>query len=490
MPENVRVRFAPSPTGLLHIGGLRTALYNYAFARRNGGSFILRIEDTDRERYEPEAEPDILASLAWAGLEFDEGPSKVSDVGPFYQSERQALYQKYARELVERGDAYYAFDSREELDALRQRDDGTARYDAASRESMRNSLTLDEPEWRALLEAGTPFVIRLKVQPDTRVYFDDLVRGTVTFDSSEIDDQVLFKSDGMPTYHLANVVDDHLMGITHVIRGEEWLPSTPKHVLLYKSFGWQAPRMAHLPLILNPEGGKLSKRDTKEVGIPVSVQQYREAGYEPEALINFLALLGWNPGDEREVFTLSELTDEFSLERVGSSGVRFSMDKLRWYNGEHLRRLSIDAFLERAKPAIESQGFGDLEPAFLRDVAELMQPRVSFAREVATEGRYFFSAPESYDEKGVKKRWKADSGDLVRTFADRIEAADSFTSEGLEDTLRTIAEEHEAGAGRIIHPTRLALSGVTFGPGLFEMMVLIGKDECVRRMRKAAEVLH
>lgn len=489
MSKNVRVRFAPSPTGLLHIGGLRTALYNFAFARKNGGSFILRIEDTDHERFDAEAEPDILASLEWAGLEYDEGPGKGGNAGPYYQSQRKDLYTRYAQQLVDQGDAYFAFDSREELDALRQRDGGTARYDASTRASMRNSLSLPESEWRELLESGSPYVIRLKVQPDGRISFNDLVRETVSFDSSEIDDQVLIKSDGMPTYHLANVVDDHLMRITHVIRGEEWLPSTPKHILLYRAFGWEAPEMAHLPLILNPAGGKLSKRDVHELGIPVSVQEYRDAGYEPEALVNFLAFLGWNPGDEREVFSLEELSQEFSLERVGSSGVKFSMDKLRWYNEEHLRRLSTDELIRRAQPVFDSQGLGDLDPAYLRQVAELMQPRISFARELVTEGRYFYKAPEGYDEKGVKKRWKADSAELVRTFADRIEKADSFTAENLEQTLRAIAEENDAGAGRIIHPTRLALSGVTFGPGLFEMMVLIGKEECVRRMRKAAEVL-
>ncbi len=293
----------------------------------------------------------------------------------------------------------------------------------------------------------------------------------------------------MPTYHLANVVDDHLMGITHVIRGEEWLPSTPKHLLLYRFFGWEAPQMAHLPLILSPNGGKLSKRNATELGIPVSVRQYRDAGYEPEALINFLAFLGWNPGDEREVFSLDELSRAFSLDRVGSAGVTFSMDKLRWYNEQHLRELPVDELVARAKPTLESQGLGDLDASFLNAVAELMQPRISFARELATEARYFFIEPDSYDEKGVKKRWKADSAMLVGTYADRIEEMNDFTPERLEEILRQIAEENGAGAGRIIHPTRLAISGVTFGPGLFEMMELIGKEGCVRRMRKAVERL-
>lgn len=496
MHSDIRVRFAPSPTGLLHIGGLRTALYNYLFAKRNNGTFVLRIEDTDRERFVEEAEADILESLNWAGLDVDEGPDGGPDggpgggkYGPYYQSQRRELYRKYAGELIQAGHAYYAFDTPEQLEELRSRDGGTARYDMHTRDSMANSLTLPGDEVKRRLDAGEAHVIRLKVPSDKRIAFDDAVRGSVSFASEEVDDQVLVKSDGMPTYHLANVVDDHEMQISHVIRGEEWLPSTPKHILLYEFFGWQPPTFAHLPLILSPTGGKLSKRNADRAGIPVSVRQYREAGYEPEALINFLAFLGWNPGDEREVFSLDELAAAFSLDRVGSSGVSFSMDKLRWYNENHLRLLDESELLSRAQPALTAKGYDQAGEAYLRDVASLMRERIVFASDLATECAYFFEAPDSYEEAGVKKRWKEDSPALLTAYADRLEALDNFSAEAAETVLREVADEHEAGAGRIIHPTRLALSGVTFGPGLFEMMELIGKDECVLRMRKAVESL-
>ena len=488
MTSDVRVRFAPSPTGLLHIGGLRTALYNYLFAKRNNGTFVLRIEDTDRERFVEEAEVDILTSLAWAGLVIDEGP-EGGENGPYYQSQRRDLYLKHAAALIEADHAYYAFDTPEELDELRSREDGNARYDMTTRDAMVNSLTLSAAEVQRRLDAGEPHVIRLKVPADQRITFEDAVRGTVSFMSDEVDDQVLVKSDGMPTYHLANVIDDHEMRISHVIRGEEWLPSTPKHILLYQFLGWRPPLFAHLPLILSPSGGKLSKRNADRAGIPVSVRQYREAGYEPEALINFLAFLGWNPGHEREIYSLDELAEEFTLDRVGSAGVSFSMDKLNWYNENHLRRLDDREILSRARPALDAEGYGEVEEDYLLKLTSLMRERISFASELATECRYFFAAPQSYEEKGVKKRWKDDSPTLLSAYADGIDASDEFSAESAEALLREVAEANGAGAGRIIHPTRLAISGVTFGPGLFEMMELIGKDECVRRMRKAVETL-
>ena len=331
-------------------------------------------------------------------------------------------------------------------------------------------------------------MIRLKVDPGETVTFRDLIRGEVTFATAEIDDQVLVKSDGMPTYHLANVVDDHLMRITHVIRGEEWLPSTPKHILMYRAFGWEPPKMAHLPLILSPTGGKLSKRNADKMGIPVSVRQYREEGYEPEALINFLAFLGWNPGDEREIFRLPELVEAFSIERVGSSGVQFNLDKLRWYNEQYLRMMTPDELVEKARPYLAEAGI-TADEAYLRRVAELMRERISFAKDLATEARYFFEDPTEYDPKGVKKRWKADSADLVAAYADRLEALDTFDEASVEAALRALAEEKGVGAGRIIHPVRLALSGVTFGPSLFAMMEVLGKETCLRRLRRAVEVL-
>ena len=491
LPET-RVRFAPSPTGLLHIGGLRTALYNYLFARQNDGSFVLRVEDTDRERFVEGAEDDILESLAWAGFDFDEGPRKGGPFEPYHQSERQSTYLRYARQLVEEGHAYYAFDSVDELDRMRdefaREGEPSPKYDARTREAMTNSLTLTASQVQERLEAGSEYVIRLKVPVGESIRFTDLIRGDVTFESATMDDQVLIKSDGMPTYHLANVVDDHLMGITHVIRGEEWLPSTPKHVLLYRFFGWTTPRFAHLPLILSPSGGKLSKRNADELGIPVNVQQYREAGYEPEALVNFLAFLGWNPGTEQELFTLDELVEAFRIERVGSSGVQFNLDKLNWYNEQYIRRFSVDDLVRRAAPYFERAGL-HADAEYLAEVATLMQDRITFVKDLAETCTYFFADPAEYDEAGVKKRWKDDSAELLTEYGRRLEEDEAFTAESVEQILRDLAEDRGAGAGRIIHPTRLAVSGVSFGPSLFHMMEVIGRTACVRRMRRAVEVL-
>ena len=480
----VRVRFAPSPTGMLHIGGLRTALYNYLLARKHDGVFVLRIEDTDRERYVAEAEKDIATSLAWAGLSFDEGPGVGGEAAPYYQSERKDIYKGYVQQLLDASHAYYAFDTPEALQQLRDEAEHAFSYNAATRGALDNSLSLTDEEVQQRIANGEPYVVRMKVDHDITVRFSDEIRGSVAFEAEKIDDQVLLKSDGMPTYHLANVVDDHLMGITHVIRGEEWLPSTPKHVLLYDYFGWEAPAFAHLPLILNPEGGKLSKRDVERGGIPVSVRDYIERGYEPGALINFLALLGWNPGTEQELFSLEELVEAFSLERVGTSGVQFDLDKLNWFNEQHLRRLDLDGFVERVAPYAPKG-----ESGYLRDVCALMQDRVSFARDVISEAGYFFEAPTSYDEKGVKKRWKDDSAMLLQAYADSLDEAATFDAETAEQRLRDLADEHDVGAGRLIHPTRLALSGVTFGPSLFAMMEVLGQRECVSRMRKAVQEL-
>jgi glutamyl-tRNA synthetase len=487
---SVRVRFAPSPTGLLHIGGLRTALYNYLFARKHDGDFLLRIEDTDRARYVEAAEDDIVSALEWTGLDYDEGPAAGGAYGPYRQSERGDLYREYAQTLIDAGAAYYAFDTEAELEALREEGDGPTAYDASTRRDMRNSLTMDEAEVQRALEAGEDFVVRLKVPRQRTIHFQDTVRGGVTFDAEQVDDQVLLKSDGMPTYHLANIVDDHLMEISHVIRGEEWLSSTPKHVLMYEALGWEPPAFAHLPLIMSPEGGKLSKRDADRLGIPVYVNDYKEAGYEPEGLLNFLALLGWNPGTEQELFRLDDMTEAFSLERVGSSGVQFDLDKLRWVNEHYVRALSVEALADRVRPVVEAEGYEVAEDR-LHEICGLVQERVQVDREVVTENRYFFEDPTEYEAAGVEKRWKSASADLLSAYADRLEALDDedFDTDTIETELRDLADEEDVGAGAIIHPARLAVSGRSYGPGVFGLMAAVGRAACIRRMRRAVETL-
>ena len=491
MPDPVRVRFAPSPTGLLHIGGLRTALYNYLLARQTGGTFALRIEDTDRSRFVETAEQDILDGLSWAGLEVDEGPTQGGEFGPYRQSERRDLYAAAAQRLLDGGHAYLAFDTPDEIEAMKERHRSDAnpspRYDATTRAEMATSLVLEADEVARRIEAGDEHVVRLKADPGETLTFTDGVRGEVSFDTAEVDDQVLVKSDGMPTYHLANVVDDHEMGITDVIRGEEWLSSVPKHLLMYRALGWTPPRLAHLPLIMSPTGGKLSKRSADRLGIPVSVSQYVEAGYEPEAVVNFLALLGWNPGTEQEIFDLEGLVTAFDVERIGKSGVQFSIDKLDWFNGQHLRALEVEELAKRARPALEA-AVGPVEDAKLVEVAGLMRERLTKASDLA-ESAYFFVAPDEYDEQGLKKRWKEDSAGLVAAYADALEAEDAFTVESTEATMRTLAEQQGAGFGRIIHPVRLAATGSTAGAGMFETLVVIGKDETIQRLRRAAETL-
>ncbi len=451
---------------------------------------MLRIEDTDRSRFVDDAEADILDSLRWAGLDFDESPQISGPFGPYRQSERTEHYREAAATLLDDGNAYLAFDTPEELDALRADSTGSSRpvaYGSATRMSMRNSLTMSEAETQRLLSEGRPHVVRLKVPSSGSVAFADVIRGNVSFNCDEIDDQILLKSDGLPTYHLANVVDDHLMSITHVIRGEEWLPSTPKHVLLYWFLGWDVPTLAHLPLILSPTGGKLSKRNAEAQGIPVLVRDYIAAGFEPEALVNYIAFLGWNPGTEEELFDLDGLVSTFSLERVGSSGVQFSIDKLRWYNEQHLRRLDPEELARRVRPFIEERGY-EYDEEYLRRLLDLMRDRLTLASDLA-DAAYFFVDPDEYDENGVRKRWKNDSAELLDDYASRLEANEEFSAASCEAVLRTVAEQRDMGAGRIIHPTRLAISGVTFGPGLFELMETLGKETCTRRIRAALRVL-
>lgn len=488
--ETVRVRFAPSPTGLLHIGGLRTALYNYLFAKKHGGTFVLRIEDTDRQRYVAEAEQDMLDSLVWSGLPYDEGPNLGGDYGPYYQSERKDIYKNYVDLLVAEGHAYYAFDSKEELEEMRSRlttpENPAPKYDMVSRMSMKNSFTMDADEVQSLIDGGTPYVVRLRVPENEQVQFEDLVRGVVSFSTAEVDDQILLKSDGMPTYHMANVVDDHLMGITHIIRGEEWLPSTPKHMLLYKAFGWVAPTTAHLPLILSPTGGKLSKRNADKMGIPVSVRQYQEAGYEPEAVINFLAMLGWNPGTEQELFSLDELSQAFSADRIGSSGVQFNLDKLKWYNEQYLRGFDLPELRKRVSPSLDAAGI-QVDAGKLDAILKLMQERMSFAHDLVKEVRYFFDDPKEYNAKAVKKRWKEDTPALLNAYVDKIESGTAFNAVILEEQLHALAEEKEVGMGKVMAPLRIALSGVAGGPSLYDMMVILGKETCLRRLRTAIE---
>ncbi len=499
----VRVRFAPSPTGALHIGGVRTALYNMLFARQHGGTFLLRIEDTDQNRYVPGAEDYILEALAWCGIVPDEGPTQGGSVGPYRQSERKDLYRQYAEQLVERGHAYYAFDRPQDLDAMRERlkqaGNPAAQYDHRIRMDMRNSLSMDPEDVTHRMEAGEDFIIRLKIEPGQEIHVRDEIRGDVVFQSDELDDKVLLKTDGMPTYHLANIVDDHLMGITHVIRGEEWLPSTAHHVLLYRGLGWEdtMPAFAHLPLIMKPDGkGKLSKRDGARFGMPVfplswqgeteedSFTGFRETGFDPRAVVNFLAFLGWNPGTEQEIFSMDELIKAFSIDRIHKSGARFDFDKAQWYNQQYLLSTPASELAALIAPLVEAQGW-ERDPSFLAQVCDLMKERVSYARDIPTQGSYFFTDVGTYDEAMVRKRWKPDSRAHLEAILTRLQAQDTFTSEELEDLVKHYLEEHQLGFGAVLPLFRLALAGTMKGPGVFEMMEVLGKDRSLARLEKA-----
>lgn len=486
MSQPVRVRFAPSPTGMLHIGGLRTALYNYLFARHHKGTFILRIEDTDQNRYVEGAEDDIQNSLMWAGIPGDEGPGET---GPYRQSERSEIYHTYAQKLIENGHAYYAFDTPEEIEQMRERFKSDAnpipKYDASTRMSMKNSLSLGEAEVKERLDSGVPYVIRLNVPAGETIRFDDLIRGSVSFGSEALDDQVLLKSDGLPTYHLANVVDDHLMGISHVIRGEEWLSSAPKHLLLYRFFGWTPPQMAHLPLIMSPAGGKLSKRNAEELGIPVNVRDYISGGYEPQAVVNFLAFLGWSPGDDREILSLDEMIAEFSLERVSKAGAIFNFDKLKWYNEQYLRSRSDESFLPQLRAEAGAIAVRPIDDEFLLGVIRLMKDRISRADEICAAGRYFFVPPSEFDEKTVAKAWKSPADELVLRYRNLAADADEFGAGELKMLLESLVEQEGIGFGKLMLPLRLALTGTGGGPDLFEAMNLLGRDEVLRRLDDA-----
>lgn len=505
MSENksVRVRFAPSPTGPLHMGGVRTALYNYLFAKKYGGNFLLRIEDTDQTRYVPGAEEYIVEALNWCGISPDEGFTKGGEHGPYRQSERKPMYRQYADQLIASGHAYYAFDTGEELTNMRNlaKESGSAnwQYNHITRSTMRNSLTLPADEVEALLASDAPYVIRIKLPRNHEVKFEDRIRSWVSVNTNNMDDKVLFKSDGMPTYHLANIVDDHLMKITHVIRGEEWLPSAPLHVLLYEYFGWEAPEFAHLPLLLKPDGnGKLSKRDGDRLGFPVFPLEwknpetgelssgYREKGFYAESFINMLAFLGWNPGDNREILSLDELIDAFSLEKVGKAGSKFDFEKAKWYNEQYLRAYSNEELASQLTPVLEDLGVAI--PDKLPAICGLVKERAIFVKDMYDHGKYLFSAPAEYDEKTMRKKWKDTSGEILSKLKDRLNALDTFTTESTETCFKAFLAEKELGFGMVGPIFRLALTGLGMGPSLFEISEILGKDEVVNRLNTLLEL--
>jgi len=501
--RNVRVRFAPSPTGALHIGGVRTALYNYLFVRQHGGKLIFRIEDTDSNRFVPGAEEYILDSFDWLGIKFDEGVSFGGEHGPYRQSERRDIYKKYVNQLLEAGKAYIAFDTPEELDAKRKEIENF-QYDAHTRLQMRNSLTMSKEEVESLIEDGQQYVVRFKIEPGEEVHINDMIRGDVCIKTDILDDKVLFKSaDELPTYHLANIVDDHLMEISHVIRGEEWLPSAPLHVLLYRAFGWEdsMPRFAHLPLLLKPEGkGKLSKRDGDRLGFPVFPLEwhdpktgevssgYRESGYFPEAVVNFLALLGWNPGTEQELFSLEELVKAFDITKCSKSGAKFDYQKGMWFNHEYILQKSDDEIAQLFAPIVANNGI-EATMEQVTQVVHMMKDRVSFVKELWELCSFFFIAPTSYDEKTVKKRWKEYSAQQMSELADVLEGIEDFSVEGQEPIVLKWVEDKGYKLGDIMNAFRLTLVGIGKGPGMFDISAFLGKEETLKRMHKAIEVL-
>lgn len=503
MTKKVRVRFAPSPTGPLHIGGVRTALFNYLFAKKHKGDFILRIEDTDQTRYVQGAEQYIIDSLNWCNIPYDEGPGKDGGYGPYRQSDRKELYKKYADILIDKGHAYYAFDTSENLDFHRKDHEEKGKtfiYNYHNRLKLSNSLSLSTEETNAKLKAGEEFVIRFKTPQDTELHLKDIIRGDIKIDTNTLDDKVLFKSDGMPTYHLANIVDDHLMEITHVIRGEEWLPSLALHQQLYDAFGWEAPKFAHLPLIMKPVGkGKLSKRDGEKMGFPVFPLTwndsigYREEGYFPEAVINFLALLGWNPGTEQEIFTLEELISAFSLERVNKSGARFDPDKTKWYNQHYMQTHDntdlANAFMLNLKNKELDLPKDKNNADYIKQVVSLIKERATFVKDFWELGSYFFLAPSEYDEKAVKKQWKEDTATIMTQLLSLLEGTEDFGSENLETQVKQWISENQLSFGKVMPPLRLVIVGEMKGPHIFDIMALIGKTDSINRIKTAITVL-
>lgn len=500
---SVRVRFAPSPTGPLHVGGVRTALFNYLFARHHGGEFLLRIEDTDQTRYVPGAEAYILEALAWCGITADYGPhTPEGPDAPYRQSERKPMYRQYAEQLVQAGYAYYAFDTPEQLEQMRENASQAGmknwQYNAITRQSMQNSLTLPADEVQRRLQAGDHYVVRMAMPRHEEIRFEDAVRGWVTVQTNQIDDKVLMKADGMPTYHLANVVDDHLMRITHVIRGEEWLPSAPLHVYMYQCFGWQRPIFAHLPLLLSPDGkGKLSKRDGDKHGFPIfpldwrnpetgeTAKGYREAGYLPEAFINFLALLGWHPSDDREIFSMKELIELFSLERVGKSGVKFDKAKSVWFNATYLRQQAPDALLPLLKQQLAAEGLPSPTDELLLALLPGLQERAEYLTDLAPLARPYVQAPAVYDAELIASKWKPEASPFLAGLLPSLEAHADWTEPSLEALVKEAIAQAGLGLGKVMPAMRIALTNTTQGPELFRIFELLGKDETLRRLRHA-----
>ncbi|MGV3630508.1 MAG: glutamate--tRNA ligase [Bacteroidota bacterium] len=490
----VRVRFAPSPTGPLHMGGVRTALYNYLFAKKNGGTFLIRIEDTDQTRFVPGAQEYIMDALKWCGIMPEEGPGIGGEYGPYVQSERKEMYKPYAERLVQEDKAYYAFDTAEELDQVREQAKAMGmpnwQYNSVTRTSLKNSLTLPHDEVQRRLDAGEPYVIRMKMPRNKDVRFEDIIRGWVVVNTNNLDDKVLYKSDGMPTYHLANIVDDHLMKISHVIRGEEWLPSAPLHVLLYEAFGWDCPQFAHLPLLLRPDGnGKLSKRDGDRLGFPVFPTDwhtaegelysgYREKGYFPGAFINMLAFLGWNPGTHQEIFSLEELCEAFTLDRVGKAGAKFDAEKTKWFQQQYLRNTSNEELAELLSQKLT----GSYDKSRLATVCGMMKERATFVEDILTEGKYLLELPASYDETTRSKKWNENSAMLMQEWKTRLSGIAAFKAENIEAEFKAFLSEKNLGIGAVLPLYRLLLTGQGTGPSMFEISEFLGREECLSRM--------
>jgi len=498
MTEKVRVRFAPSPTGPLHIGGVRTALFNYLFAKKHGGDFLLRIEDTDQTRYVPGAEEYIMEAFEWLQIPFDESPMNEGDVGPYRQSERKGIYRQYVDQLLDSGHAYYAFDTSDELGALRKNLESqgeTFIYNWHNRMELKNSLRLSEEETQNLLDSGAPYVVRFKSPENEILDLKDMIRGDIQVNTNILDDKVLFKSDGMPTYHLANIVDDHLMKITHVIRGEEWVPSLPLHYLLYRAFGWEAPEFAHLPLILKPVGkGKLSKRDGDKMGFPVFPLAwkpadgdistgYREDGYLPEAVVNMLAFLGWNPGTEQEIFSMEELIETFDIARVQKGGAKFDPEKTKWFQHQYYQQLDNAEVVSLFKTLLESKGIeSNLD---IDRIVDLIKERATFTEDLWDQGGFFFKTPTSYDEKAAKKAFKEETSSYLSTVNNILEKIEDFNSDTIKEKIRGWITSEKIGFGNIMMPLRLSLVGEMKGPDVFDILAVLGKEESMKRIANA-----
>ena len=508
MSDQIVLRFAPSPTGPLHIGGVRTALYNYLYTQKVGGRFILRIEDTDQNRYVEGAEEYIIQALKWVGIKFNEGVGVGGEKGPYRQSERKDMYRQYADQLIASGNAYYAFDTPEELDAMREElkaaGSSNLQYNYAVRNRMKNSLSLSEEEVKQRLASGDPYVIRMKMPRKEEIRFYDIVRKWVVFQSNQLDDKVLLKGDGMPTYHLANVVDDYHMGITHVIRGEEWVSSTPLHVMLYRSLGWEdsMPTFIHLPLILNPNGkGKMSKRQGDKLGFSVfptkwtdpktgdTSSGFREDGYLPEALMNFLALLGWNPGNEEELMEEARLVELFDLEKPNNSATNFNLEKLNWFNQQYIRMKSDEELANLVKPELEAAGYRIPSDRFLWEVIRLLKERVTLLTDFVDQSRLFFYAPEEFNAKMKKKHWNDGARELMKAMGEKFQKIEDWKAENLEKAFEELLAEKEVGKGKILAPLRLVLTGEPSGPGAFDIAAVIGREETQKRISSAVENL-